>query len=163
MYLRSFRRKMAVDQSPNTIPVTLDIGGMYTNVPLEEGLKSFEEAMNKREDLTTATDFLVNLMRFVSTSNIFVFDRKLFLQLLSHILKLFTSHLNSLHPTIKFEVKPGESYNFTTRSINFLDLTIWIDEAGYIQTSIASLAGSFLTSFHPPLTPPMSHSALPTA
>ena len=51
---------------------------------------------------------------------------------------MFTSHLNSCHPTIKFEVKPGESYNFTTRSINFLDLTIWIDEAGYIQTTLYS-------------------------
>ena len=35
-------------------------------------------------------------------------------------------------------MKPGESYNFTTRSINFLDLTIWIEEAGYIQTTLYS-------------------------
>ena len=55
--------------------MTLDISGMYTNVPIDEGLKAFEEAMNKREDLTVPTEFLVKLMRFV-------FDRKLFLQLL---------------------------------------------------------------------------------
>ena len=46
------------------------------------------------------------------------------------------SHLNSFHRTIKFEVKPGESYNFNTRSINHLDLTVWIDEEGFIQTTL---------------------------
>ena len=53
-------------------------------------------------------------------------------------LLLFTAHLNACHPTINFEVKPGESYDFNTRAINFLDLTIWIDEAGYIQTTLYS-------------------------
>ena len=50
----------------------------------------------------------------------------------------FVAHLNASHPTIKFEIKPGESYNFNTRAINFLDLTIWIDEQGYIQTTLYS-------------------------
>ena len=178
-------------QPPGTIPVTLDISGMYTNVPLEEGLRSFETAMNMREDQTIPTVYLVRLMRFVCTSNIFVFDRKLFLLLLGvamgsrssptfacifmgmlellmlasweqtggvmpHLWKrfiddilffwqgseesllAFINHLNSCHPTIKFEVVPGDSYNFTTRSVNFLDLTIWIDDAGYIQTTLYS-------------------------
>ena len=48
----------------------------------------------------------------------------------------FVAHLNASHPTIKFECKPGESYNVATRSINFLDLTIWVDQAGYIQTTL---------------------------
>ena len=51
---------------------------------------------------------------------------------------MFTTHLNACHPTIKFEVIPGESYNFTTKAINFLDLTIWIDDVGYIQTTLYS-------------------------
>ena len=37
----------------------------------------------------------------------------------------FVAHLNSVHATIKFEVKPGESINFSTRFINFLDLTLY--------------------------------------
>ena len=48
----------------------------------------------------------------------------------------FTNHLNCFHTTIKFDVVKGESYNFATRSINFLDLKIWIDEDGYIQTTL---------------------------
>ena len=35
-----------------------------------------------------------------------------------------------------FDVIRGESYNFETRSINFLDLKIWMDEEGYIQTTL---------------------------
>ena len=38
----------------------------------------------------------------------------------------FTNHLNSFHRIIKFDVVKEESYNFDTRSINFLDLKIWI-------------------------------------
>ena len=51
-------------------------------------------------------------------------------------LKRFISHLNSSHKTIKFDVVPGESYNYATRSINFLDLKLWIDNEGFIQTSL---------------------------
>ena len=48
----------------------------------------------------------------------------------------FVSYLNLFHRTIKFDVVKGESYDFTTRTINFLDVRIWIDEHGYIQTSL---------------------------
>ena len=51
-------------------------------------------------------------------------------------LKQFVAHINSFHRTIKFEVVEGESFNFHTKAINFLDLKIWIDEDGYIQTSL---------------------------
>ena len=51
-------------------------------------------------------------------------------------LKKFITHLNGFHRTIKFEVVEGESYNFETRAINFLDLTVWIDETGYLQTTL---------------------------
>ena len=35
----------------------------------------------------------------------------------------FVVHFNSVHATIKFKFKPGESFNFSTRSINFLMVT----------------------------------------
>ena len=49
---------------------------------------------------------------------------------------LVKDHLNSFHNTIKFEVVENESFNFESRSIHFLDLTIWIDQQGYIQTNL---------------------------
>ena len=64
-------------QPAGTIPVTLDISGMYTNVPWEEGMRAFEEAMNEREDQKVPTYFLVKLLKLVLSSNIFIFDSEL--------------------------------------------------------------------------------------
>ena len=176
-------------QPPGTIPVTLDIVGMYNNVPVDEGLRAFSKLMDDRLDQTIPTTFLLKLMKFVAESSVFVFDSELFLQLLGvamgsrssptfaclfvgvlealmlvawevqggllpHLLRRFIddvfflwrhgeaelmrfiAHLNSSHRTIKFDVAPGESYDFTTRSINYLDLRVWVDEQGFIQTTL---------------------------
>ena len=48
----------------------------------------------------------------------------------------FVKHLNSFHPTIKFKCKNGSNYNFETRSVDFLDTTMWIDQNGFIQTTL---------------------------
>ena len=196
-YLEDTRHLLQLIQEENdkgpqlagTVPVTLDIVGMYTNVPVDEGLRAFAKKMEEREDKTVPTWFLVKLMRFVAESSVFVFDTELFLQilgvamgsrssptfaclfvgilefvmllswerqggLLPHLLKRFiddvfflwphgeaelkrfVTHLNAFHRTIKFDIVEGESYNFRTRSINFLDLKIWIDEQGFIQTTL---------------------------
>ena len=55
-------------QPAGTLPVTLDIDGMYTNVPVEEGLAAFTKLMDERRDQTIPTTFLVKLMRFVAES-----------------------------------------------------------------------------------------------
>ena len=196
-YLEDTRHLLQLIQEENakgpqpvgTVPVTLDIVGMYTNVPIEDGLQAFAKVMEGRQDKTVPTWFLVKLMKFVAESSIFVFDSELFLQLLGvamgsrssptfaclfvgflemvmlqawerqggalpHMLKRFiddvfflwqhgeqelerfVTHLNSFHRTMKFDVVKGESYDFTTRAINFLDVRIWIDEQGFIQTSL---------------------------
>ena len=31
---------------------------------------------------------------------------------------------------------PGESYDFNTKSINYLDLRVWVDDQGFIQTTL---------------------------
>ena len=64
------------------LPITLDIKAMYNNVPVKQGIRAFEVAMNQREDQSIQTEFLVRVMRFVASSNVFEFDRRLFLQLL---------------------------------------------------------------------------------
>ena len=49
-------------------------------------------------------------------------------------LKEFIAHCNSFHPTIKF--------TFTqSRSVNFLDIHIWIDDQGYLQTDLFQKPG----------------------
>ena len=63
-------------------------------------------------------------------------------------LQRFLAHMNSCHPTIKFEVVPG-CYNFATRAINFLDLQIWIYQEGFIQTTLHQKACRVVTYLLP--------------
>jgi hypothetical protein len=49
----------------------------------------------------------------------------------------FIEHCNNFHETIKFEF----SYNFKTRAVDFLDMTIWIDHNGFIQTDLFKKPG----------------------
>jgi hypothetical protein len=52
-------------------------------------------------------------------------------------LKEFMQHCNSVHPTIKFTFQ----YDLVTRSVDFLDIHIWIDRAGIIQTDLFQKPG----------------------
>ena len=50
----------------------------------------------------------------------------------------FVEYLNSYHPTIKFKCKKEVNFSFTTRKVDFLDTTVWIDEDGFLQTTLYS-------------------------
>ena len=52
-------------------------------------------------------------------------------------LKEFMEHCNNYHPTIKFTF----NYDLNTRSVDFLDIHIWIDTNGYIQTDLYQKPG----------------------
>ena len=47
-------------------------------------------------------------------------------------LLIFINFANQLHPDIKFTCE----FDFESRSVVFLDLIIWVDESGYIQTDL---------------------------
>ena len=47
-------------------------------------------------------------------------------------LKQFIQHCNNFHPTIKFTFE----YTFESKSVNFLDMIIWKDSSGFIQTDL---------------------------
>jgi hypothetical protein len=66
----------------NTFPVSIDVVGLYSNIPNEEGLECFREELEKRKDKTVPTELLVTLLRLVLVWNIFEFDTSLFLQLM---------------------------------------------------------------------------------
>ena len=59
----------------NAKPISIDIKSMYGNIPLQEGLVAFEEALNSREDKLVSTDFVME-------KNIFTFNDEHWLQLL---------------------------------------------------------------------------------
>ena len=45
--------------------VTLDVSSVYTNIPDDEGWEACREALNTREDLSTPTEDIINLMSFI--------------------------------------------------------------------------------------------------
>jgi hypothetical protein len=47
-------------------------------------------------------------------------------------LTIFINFVNNFHPAIKFTCE----YDFVTRSVVFLDLIIWVDNDGFIQTDL---------------------------
>ena len=46
--------------------------------------------------------------------------------------------MNSYHPTIKFKCQKDVNFSFTTKKVDFLDTTIWIDDEGFIQNTLYS-------------------------
>ena len=177
-------------QPPNTIPVTMDVVGMYNNIEHQEGMDCFREALNSskfRPNPILPTEFLMTLLLFVLTMNVFVFNGSHYHQLwgtamgtrvaptyacifmgfleiamlgawtgtklrmyrryiddvfflwdgTEEELKEFIQHCNSFHHSIKFTFE----YSFETKSVNFLDMIIWIDCAGFIQTDLFKKAG----------------------
>ena len=67
---------------PNCKPIALDLKSMYSNIPTEEGIEAFRKELDKREDKTIPTDFLIKLLRLVLESNVFEFDKEFWIQLL---------------------------------------------------------------------------------
>ena len=58
---------------PEAKPISLDLKSMYTNIPIEEGIEAFREALDKRNDKTIPTEFVIKLLELVMKKNIFVF------------------------------------------------------------------------------------------
>ena len=55
---------------------------MYTNIPIEEGIEAFEIELEKRENKTIPTEFLIKLLRLVLECNVFEFNKEFWIQLL---------------------------------------------------------------------------------
>ncbi len=73
--VREFERGIMNGPQPaNTIPVTLNVTALYTNIPLQEGIDIFKIFLDSREEKTVPTSFLICLLTLVLTCNIFVFD-----------------------------------------------------------------------------------------
>ena len=64
----------------NAILCTIDVVGLYPNIPHVEGLSAIRKALDEREDKTISTDSLVELAELVLKNNIFEFGEKVFKQ-----------------------------------------------------------------------------------
>ena len=60
--------------------MTIDIIGLFTNIPQEEGAQATQEALDERETKTVPTEFIVRLLELIQSNNIFQFNSELFSQ-----------------------------------------------------------------------------------
>ena len=81
-YLQDFLRcieEINKDDLPaNSIPFSVDVTGLYTNIPQDDGLEFCREALKNRTDKSVPTSFLIELLNICLTNNIFEFDGKLY-------------------------------------------------------------------------------------
>ena len=81
--LRYFKELNETNSVPkNCKPISLDLKSMYTNIPIDEGIEAFRIELDKREDQTIPTEFLIRLLRLVLENNIFEINKEFWLQLL---------------------------------------------------------------------------------
>jgi hypothetical protein len=78
--LREIETLKGTNIPPNTFPVSIDVVGLYTNIPHEEGIKSLKKALNTRTNQEVPTSLLVNLLERVLKYNIFEFSNNLYQQ-----------------------------------------------------------------------------------
>ena len=64
----------------NTLLVTMDVDGLYTNIKHDNGLKTLEEKLNKRKTNEPPTNFIIKLMKIILNENKFEFHDALFKQ-----------------------------------------------------------------------------------
>ena len=60
---------------------TIDVVGLYPNIPHEEGLITIRKALNTSKDKTISTDSLIELAECVLKNNLFEHDKSVFKQL----------------------------------------------------------------------------------
>ena len=84
-----FLRKIEnqINQQPQVLPknaiiVTMDVTGLYTNIPQNECTQSALEALNERQNQEVPSDFIVNLLSLILKYNIFEYDQELYQQLI---------------------------------------------------------------------------------
>ena len=69
-------------QPATSIPVSIDVEALYPSIPIDEGMKCFEEYVKDPmyRDQSLPWEFLMVLLNFVLKCNTFVFNGKTFLQ-----------------------------------------------------------------------------------
>ena len=65
----------------NSILSTMDVVGLYPNIPHELGLSAMKKALDKREDKSISTQTLLDLAELVLKNNYFTHDSQIFKQI----------------------------------------------------------------------------------
>jgi hypothetical protein len=85
--LRHFEELNTSNLHQGAFSVFIDVVGLYSNIPLKEGIDYFEKAPNKRKDRTVPTSLVITILSLVLTLNIFKFGTLLFQQLIERAMR----------------------------------------------------------------------------
>ena len=62
--------------------MSIDVSGLYTNIPQTEGLEAIHDAHEDRNEKNISLDFIIKLLDLVLKNNIFEFNEEQFIQLI---------------------------------------------------------------------------------
>ena len=69
-----------IPMPPNSFPVSIDVVGLYSNIPTEEGISAMRRALDTRNDKTVTTNTLIEMLNHMLKLNIFEFNSDLYIQ-----------------------------------------------------------------------------------
>ena len=77
-YTNDFLKKLfsLTNLPDNSLLCTMDVVGLYPNIPHDEGLSALRKRLNERDKKDVSTDTLVELAELVLKSNIFNFNER---------------------------------------------------------------------------------------
>ena len=107
----------------NTLLVTLDVMGLYTNIIHDEGLEALEIELDKRTNPQVPTGFIINLMELLLKNSIFEFHDGYFKQNIGAAMgmKPIPAYANTFMATIDKKIKDLEGAEAITLLKRFLD------------------------------------------
>jgi hypothetical protein len=130
--LRQFETLKESNLPQGSFPVSIDVVGLYTNIPHEDGMRSMEEALEGRKDKTVKTSLLITLLDHVLKQNIFEFNGELYLQKLGTAIgtRVAPTYANLFMAMIDEKVKKcttGKDFNWIYFYRRFIDdiFVIW--------------------------------------
>ncbi|CAB4059887.1 unnamed protein product [Lepeophtheirus salmonis] len=63
----------------NATPISIDVVGLYSNIPVKEGIDTFQKVLETQTSKSIPTSFLTSLLKLVPILNKFEFDSKVFI------------------------------------------------------------------------------------
>jgi hypothetical protein len=65
IFLRELKTLRTTNLPPGEFPLSIDVVGLYTNIPHTEGIESVNNALNKRKDPEVPASVLIELLNLV--------------------------------------------------------------------------------------------------
>ena len=150
--LRSFEEINKAGNLPaGAKPYSIDIKSFYTNILLKEGLEAFKENLEKRNDKSIPSDYLIKLLNLVMKCNIFKFNEEFWIQLIGTSMgtRVAPTYANIFMGRLESEMLrncPAQLRQFIHTWKRFIDdiLLIWTGSEEEFHQFF-----QFLNSFHP--------------